>query len=338
MNNKSLSQKMRSTISPIADTLHLGSLLRQMFVETRLLGEYSKFALHGYPAPSTSIILAGSGRSGTTWLTEVLCALPGVQQIFEPLFPPWNPQVRALTGWDKRDPYIRAIYLRPEEENEDWQTEWQRILTGRVRNYWTDYNRSSYFPDRFLIKEVRANMMLGYLHRQFQPRIIYIMRHPCAVVYSRLAAPQPWHADVQDILQQEDLLNDHLQPWVEAIAAETDVFGAHAVWWAVENHVALQQLRGIPHFLVYYEDLVMQPETVLDNLMPWLGYEQMPPGVEKLLSRPSRMSHANLAYQDKQMRLSNWQKQVSSADQERILSWAHRLNLAMYNETALPVP
>ncbi len=337
MGQKRFAQRLRSTIAPVADRLGLGNRLRQGFVEVNLLGERAKFLLRGRPDPSTAIILAGSGRSGTTWLTEVLCTLPGVQQIFEPLLPLVNTRVRAITGWDVSDPHVRAVYLRPDNHYPSWQELWQHILTGRMRNYWTDYERNSYFPDRFLVKEIRANLMLGYLYRQFQPRIVYIMRHPCAVVQSRLSITPPWHADVQDILQQEVLVHDHLQPWIAQIAAETDLVGAHAVWWAVENHIALQQLQKIPHFLIYYENLVMQPDVILSSLLPWLGYTQMPSRVKKLLLQPSRMSNKHISYQDKQERLSRWQGQFSAAEQQRILNWAHRFGLTMYDETPTPV-
>ena len=38
----------------------------------------------------TAIFLAGSGRSGTTWLSNIIAAMSGTQEIFEPLHPLWN--------------------------------------------------------------------------------------------------------------------------------------------------------------------------------------------------------------------------------------------------------
>lgn len=318
------------------DYLGVGGWIRQSVTEFRRLGERIRFFVLGKPDSSMSVFLAGSGRSGTTWITDVLCALPGVQQIFEPLFPPWNERVRQLTGWDKSDPYIRSIYLRPAEEYPEWENLWRRILTGGFRNYWTDYARTSWFPNRFLVKEVRANLMLGWLYRKFQPRIVYIMRHPCAVVYSRLAAPQPWHADVRDILRQEKLVEDYLKPWAVEIERETDPLGAHAVWWAVENRVALQQLQGIPHALLFYEDLVLHPQEVLEKLLPWLGVARIPKKVFNLLPQPSRMSNHSLAYRNAQDRLSRWQGSLSVEEQRRILSWAERLGVYAYDTRPHP--
>lgn len=331
-----MNRKLRHVAKRIAEPLGLDDFIRQTVVEILLSGERLKFAINGRPPTSTTILLAGSGRSGTTWITDVLCALPGIQQIFEPLFPPWNPEVRALTGWDSTDPYFRAHYLRPDATAPQWESLLFRVLAGQIRNYWTDYYRTSFLPERFLIKEVRANLMLGYIYRRFCPRLVYIMRHPCAVIHSRLSAPEPWHADVDDILHQEELVDDYLHPWLEQIQQERDLLGAHAVWWAVENCVALDQLKRVPHFLVYYEDLVLHPHQVLEKLFQWLGYPRCPQEVDALLNRPSRMTHADRNSQSNAERLARWQHQLSSRDQQRILAWTQRLGLEMYDRDTLP--
>jgi len=177
--------------------------------------------------------------------------------------------------------------------------------------------------------------MLGYIYRHFEPRVIYIMRHPCAVIHSSLTTN--WRADIGDILAQKALVEDYLQPWVNDIKRERDQLGIHAVWWAAENYVALKQLQKIPHFLVYYEDLVMQPDKVLAELFRWLGYDQIPKKVVSLLSKPSRTSGKSRNYINEEDRLTRWQKTLSKEHQSRILSLLSRMGLTMYDETPLPV-
>jgi hypothetical protein len=329
---KNLSHRAIENLKDWVDQWGVGGWLRQVIVEARLIGERAKFVVTHRPEPANAIVLAGSGRSGTTWIGNVLCALKGVQPIFEPLFPPWNETVREITGWDTSNPYFRAVYLRDRGNYREWRQLWYQILTGRHRNYWTDYQRETYFPNRFLIKEVRANMMLAYLYQQFKPRIVYVLRHPCAVIYSRLVAQQPWHADVRDLLSQEELVVDYLTPWIAEIEKEKDLVGTHAVWWAVENLVALQQLANIPHYFVHFEELVLNPKEILQPLIAWLGYEKLPPKVMKILSQPSRMSNRNLVYRDTRDRLSYWQHHLSIEDQRRIITWADRVGLSRYAE------
>lgn len=328
---------VRKWIKNASRRVGMDTLLRDGCVQFTLMGERLVFGFRGHPVATSAIVLAGSGRSGTTWITNVLTALPGIQQIFEPLIPLWNAEVRQLTGWGDQDPYFRAHYLRALERNDDWRDLLERVLTGRVRNYWTDYERTAWFPGRFLVKEVRANLMLGFIYEQFQPSIIYLMRHPCAVIHSRLTAPTPWHADAQDILRQEQLVEDYLRPWVREIERERDLLGAHAVWWAVENMVALQELSTRRHLRVHYEHAVLEPMHVASEMIRWLGESE--PSVQRLISRiqrNSRMSNRNVQYSSSRDRLTHWQRQLSKDEQTRILGWAHRLGVDIYGQNAMP--
>jgi hypothetical protein len=267
----------------------------------------------------------------------MLQGLPGVQGIFEPLIPLWNARVRELTGWDREDPYFRAVYLRPDRTYPGWDGLISETFAGRVRNYWTDYQRHAMFPNRFLIKEIRANLMLGHIYTLVEPTIVYVVRHPCAVVHSRTHIPTPWHADVGDILVQEELVSDYLQPLVHEIEREKDAVGAHAVWWMVENHIALDQLSRTPHYLVYYEELVLRPEAVLQDLIAWLGYSGLPRRVRSKIGQPSRMSDHTLGDQGSGNRLSRWRSGLSVDEQERVLVWARRLNPTLYGNAVLPL-
>jgi len=177
--------------------------MRQSYVEAGLLGERFMFAIKGRPDPSRAILLTGSGRSGTTWITDILASSPGIQLIFEPLFPMWSREVEDLTGWHETDQevhssHIRSYYLRATGNYPGWERYLPRVLEGKIRNYWTDYRRDAFFPSRFLFKFVRANLMLGNIYENFKPKIVYTIRHPCAVVASRMAIS--WHVDVAGYL------------------------------------------------------------------------------------------------------------------------------------------
>ena len=226
----------RKTVRSIVDPLGLGKFTRQAFVEFNLIGERILFCIKERPHPSESIFVAGSSRSGTTWLDELLFTVSGIQEIFEPLHPVRNHRVRELTGWGTTGRFycgVNNYYLRPEENYPEWYAHWNDIFSGTFRNFGTDAKRVSYFPSKYLIKEIRANLMLGYLYDHFQPKIIYLVRHPCAVTYSRLM--NNFGADVNDILSQEELVEDYLRPWIGKIEREKDRLGALAVWWQLKT-------------------------------------------------------------------------------------------------------
>ena len=94
--------------------------------------------------------------------------------------------------------------------------EWHRfldlVLHGRIRDTWTDYGRRiSYLPDRYLIKTIRSNLMLGYILSRFDTNIIYMLRNPCGVVYSRMQ--KGWTPNIATLISQSRLISDYLSPW-----------------------------------------------------------------------------------------------------------------------------
>lgn len=323
---------IRKIAKSLATPLGLEGTLRRGYVELMRSGERLRFALRGEPEASSAIVLAASGRSGTTWLADVLSRAARAQHVFEPLEPRSIPAVRALTGWGE-EPRIRAWYLRAEEASPQWLRFWEDVLRGRVRNYWTDYKRTALLPRRFLVKVIRANLMLGFVHESFAPVILHMVRHPCAVIASRLQGR--WQADVRDLLCQDALVEDFLRPWLPEIEAERDALGAHAVWWAVENAVAVRQLVGRGHHRVFYEDLQLAPRRQMQQLLSALDLDAPSPAYASLV-RPSRTTSYESLGTTAAQRLSRWRSLLGSKECRRILAWAKRFDLDWYDEDPLP--
>ena len=315
--------------------------LKWAWVEVRRLGERVVFAWQGEPDPSSAILLASSGRSGSTWLGDMLAATPGTQQIFEPLDPRNSARYRALMAWPEglTPSAFRRQYLRPHEEAPAWAAFWEEVLRGRVRTYLTDYTRTSFLPKRFLVKVIRANMMLGFVMDRFEPRMVFLMRHPAAVVNSMFyRVKAAWPADVRDLLKQEALVEDYLRPWVGELERVSDPLEALAVWWAVENRVALDQLATRGHYRMFYEWLALHPQEEMGRLLAWLG---MPADAvpEALLFRFSRMTSVRqrtIQEADMMQRLAAWQRELSAREQEVVLRWAERLGVNAYGNDVLP--
>ena len=75
---------------------------------------------------------------------------------------PFHPGRLAITrGFRPRQ------YIRPDDDDPAYLDPARAIVTGRVRSLWTDrYNRRP-FPVRRLVKEVRGNLLLPWLHARF---------------------------------------------------------------------------------------------------------------------------------------------------------------------------
>lgn len=300
----------------------------------RSLPEQAQFLVRARPDPSSTILLAGSGRSGTTWLADMLTTGRHVQQIFEPLNPFFVPMVTETVAWPPVLHRIHGFYLRPDGIEQNWKALLAKVFSGQLRVWgWTDNRRTSYLPQRYLVKEIRANLMLGYIYNIFNLPIIYIVRHPCAVVYSQLQAK--FSCDIGDLLSQETLVQDYLYPWVKEIGRVQNRLDSLAIWWAVENMVARRQLASIPHLLLTYEDLVLAPQRGLARACDFVGLP--PPTIEAEMIQASSRTSRGAVYASNVERLGNWREKLTTEQQQRILAWAHRFGVDLYDEGVTPV-
>ena len=217
--------------------------------------------------PARVVYVCGSGRSGTTWLAEVVNYRNDHRYMFEPLTPPHVPEFTN---------FVRGQYLRADAEPR-FAVPLDDMLSGRLRNRWVDrYNRVP-LATRRVIKDVYANLLLEWVHSKHPDvRIVLILRHPMAVITSRLTlAPRDAHRrfepELHRFLKQEELMQDHLSPFEGTIASAETRLEQQALWWAIENFVPLKQLGRRGLHVVHYEHLRSSPVTEIARLGRHLG-------------------------------------------------------------------
>lgn len=215
-----------------------------------------------------SIFLAGCGRSGTTWLSEILNADRRFRYIFEP----FNKQ--KTKAWSRLqfhqylprsacEPEIRAIA--------------SRILSGRVHNGWMDSQNKKLIASHRLVKDTRANLMLGWLRENFpEMPVVLLTRHPLAVTMSRMKLGWGPALSIDDIAAQPELVANHLAPYMGKLAEiGRDEFSMQIANWCISHLVPLRELDSTEYCLVRYESLVLDPHAelarVFDHLNLGLG-------------------------------------------------------------------
>jgi hypothetical protein len=221
--------------------------------------------------------IAGFGRSGTTWLLELL----NYRNDFRVLFEPFDPRQVALAV-----NFSDHQYIRPDDDDPHFLMPAQAILTGRIRNDFVDqYNRRFFFHRR-IVKEVRANMYLPWLHKHFaEMPIVLLVRHPFAVAASRDAVGATIDMQ-QELLSQPRLVADHLRPYAEVIGGCTTPFEKSVATWCIENMVPLKTLAEGDAHVAFYEQLCTSPETELKAIFDHVGV-RFDGRVTRRLRRPS---------------------------------------------------
>jgi hypothetical protein len=210
-------------------------------------------------------------------------------------------------------------YLRPEDDDSALLRFCDDVFTGRIRHPWVDRQVDRLFPEFRIVKEIRANFLLRWMRERFRGLpILFIIRHPCAVVASRLQLGWATDEDIAPFLAQPALLQDFLADKVDLIGRCRTPAEKHAVIWCVSNLVPLRQFADGSLPIVFYERLVRDPATELPRLfrLSGLRYDD---AVLARIARPSATTIASSAILTGADKLARWKQELAPEDIDRIL-------------------
>ena len=129
-------------------------------------------------------------------------------------------------------------------------------------------------------KFIRANLMLGWLKRNHDCSIVHVLRHPAAVVESKMrlggADWEPWRL-LDSYLTDERLVRSFLSDYEKALAmAKRSNIAAHTAIWCIENLPALRDAAAWGVCTVFYEDLLNDTAGEWKRVVEALRISEMP--------------------------------------------------------------
>jgi hypothetical protein len=267
-----------------------------------------------------SVFLAGSGRSGTTWVSEIINHRNEYRLIFEP----FHPGICKI--------FRRKQYLRPDDRSEEYLGPARKVLAGGIRSSWTDRFNRKFVAHRRLIKDIRANLLLCWMRENLPGMpIVLLLRHPCAVAASRLALG--WRDGLPEMMEQEELVEDYLSPMEAEIRAARNAFERHVFSWCIDNYVPLRQFAPGEIHLAFYENFIVHPEDEIRRLFTFLG-EDFDRRVYRVLRRPSPLSRKG-----ESPSVDAWRRCVTDSQLERAVEILALFGLdTVYGARAMPDP
>ena len=247
-------------------------------------------------SPDKKFIVAGSGRSGTTWVLDVLATACNYKTIFEPLHPGINKVAKKYAG----------KYIRPDAQQVDIRGFMDEVIAGEIKSIWTDFRvvaeRLRPAPATFMsfrlfvelfhrykalwnnyrmfnrrgcdgiaIKFIRANLMLEWLCNQYNVKTIFMIRHPGAVIESKIrldaaalkASLQHGTSDwdprtvlnkyLNDKMFCDDVLNHYIKELDWKTMSDLEI---HTLNWCLENAPVLEVAEKYNICVSCYENLV----------------------------------------------------------------------------------
>jgi hypothetical protein len=214
----------------------------------------------------------------------------------------------------------------------------EEVFTGRIRHPWIDREAGRLRPEYRLIKEIRANLFLAWIARRYgQIPMLFIIRHPCAVVQSRLQLGWATDSDLASFLAQADLAHDHLQDHLDLIHATRTEVGKHALIWCISNLVPLRQFAGGHLPMVFYENLCDQPEVEIPRIFEVIGHT-FDASIFDSLAVPSSTSRGASRTPEFRDRASSWRGALSTGQIDEVLRIVNTFGLGhLYGDSTRPL-
>ena len=286
--------------------------------------------------PNDVTILAGMGRSGTTWAGDIVNHDGSYRVLFEPFYPV---KVKQAAEFE----YIQ--YLNPDCQNELLSTQANKILAGKIRNEWVDRGGNRFLYRRRIIKEIRCNLMLGWLGElAIHPRIVLMIRHPLQVVssWSKLGWGKRSLSnknDLEIILSQHSLLEDF--PIIGEIKErinEDDFVESIAFLWCINHLVPIGHLKKNQAHVLFYENLLTDPNNEMAKLFDYL---ERPFDLHELQKTMKKSSSTNFLkrdfHSDKSRLFDGWKSEFSKAQIQNVNSILSVCGLGdLYDEDGYP--
>jgi len=258
------------------------------------------------------IFVAGMGRSGTTWVGDLLNYQDHFRVIFEPFC---ADKVTEAKGFSSTR-YIRTQVNSPELVNFA-----RNVLTGQIRSNWTEIKKPGKIYFRRMIKDIRCNLMLLWLNQLcIGMPIVFVVRNPFSVAASWLQLKNFKEASDFDILRNQDRLFIDFPVIANALKMIdiNDPFERIIWMWAVNHYVPFSQMDELNFYLAVYENLLLESALYAPCLLEFGCVDYSLEKVQSILGKPSR---ANFLKRDpsleKEELFNGWRKVFTAKQLKR---------------------
>lgn len=227
------------------------------------------------------IIILGFGRSGTTWVSDIISKSIGQLILFEPFHP-------CVFSESKHFCY-RAIANSDEEAV--IKSHLNEVLEKRIDNRWLLRNHLntpleeiedsfvSYIWDNSLIagfKSIRLNFNIPWFYSSLKSKPVFIIRHPLAVISSVLRRKRffeefGWSFHWDNFAKNSAPLIEPKQYLRKIFDSCSTTEEKLAYMWCVTNIICLKQLSGLGLSPFFYEKIYADPYFQAKNMLDSIG-------------------------------------------------------------------
>jgi len=281
-----------------------------------------------------TITIFASPRGGSTWLSNILMALPKTALIYEPLFRNLYPELQKLNfDWNQHIP-----------QSDDWPEAYEffrkllnrEIVNAKIyrRNRFRDLGGS----ELFIYKIVRGNLLLPWLVDRFNINPILLIRHPCSVVASQLNHPGwGWVNRFTNYYIPQGRGHDVWKPYVSIfkhIKYPEEVLAAE---WSILNKYLIDHPYNNDKWLtIAYESMLLNPEKEIQRIFNRIC-QKIPKNIEQVIKDPvnTRDEQSEKLIRSGEQ-LTIWENRLTQIQIARILNIVGEFDIQFYNRDPFP--
>lgn len=318
-------------------------------VVSRVKKGYQDFIIASYldkdQRMESSILLAGSGRSGSTWLADVIGRLTQKRVVFEPLLPNMFDKPAFAFRYHKTDHPDNEgadkefrLFVPANMKQEDFYHSLQKVFSGNIpRNRWRDRRLNTIKFKGRVIKDIRTNLYLPYISNNF-PKVplLCIMRHPCAVISSQYFLG--WQDGLDEILKQEDLVSKLPEKVLPILREADSLIEKLSLRWCIENYIPLTEVNARKCCYLSYEHLAMKEEEEWEVLLQAIGFGNKAVDKQKLRNIKGMTKKKKVELNDHKKLLFGWKNKLSNSNQKTIMKMVTLFGLNQIYNLEDPLP
>ena len=237
------------------------------------------------------IVIVGTARSGTSWLSETMASQHRYRMLFEP-----EHETQTQKGHLLCDKWITSQNVTSEVNKY-----LKQVFNNRVDSDWIAQNSNRklkrhlwpFIPKRFIIKFVRANLMAQFIKETYNIPVVHLIRNPYEVLKSQQKVKFPWLYDLSHFANQKPLaalikaeFNIDLSKFMDYTDLEK-----LTIRWCIENVLPLEVFQSYTEQvkIIRYEELFSNIQ-VFENLCDEFNLESIS-NLADLYNRPSSKTH-----------------------------------------------
>ena len=277
----------------------------QAVQEYRNSKRINKSVIHG--EFSKAVWLVGDARSGTTWISSLLNADKSYREMFEPFHPQKVSQAKQ---------FVENMYVAPKTRNDELMLFLKKVFDGSLTNSWVDKELVSKSYKGLLIKDVFANLILGWATHEF-PNVkpILLVRNPLSVAASKYVTRRwNWPNSPRQFLEDKNLMSTHLSGLRETILDVTkrdDFIEKQVLNWCVIHKVISSQFSLNDIHILCYEKVIENPKAEIENALRYCGKIQNTELTQETLSESSIVAFKGSSIIEKKDPLTIWRETIS---------------------------